>query len=323
MEARGTEGVYHLDMDDHRVQAAREAERRAYDHYGLSFTEHFVDVPAFDIRMRVLEVGDGPPLILVIGGVGKGVGWLPLLPEVDGYTCYIVDRPGGGLSDGLDYRSIPLHEQATPATVALLEHFDIDTAPVIGNSNGGAWSLSFALEEPDRVSGIGLFGCPGFYPGWRVPMPMRIMGVPWVGEFLIERMMQPDSGEDVKQTFEALGHPSQTIERLPEAFFDAWHRMDALPHFTWSYATMFQWGTRIWRPRGSDPALEFTPDELRDIDVPALLCWGTNDPFGGVEIGRAGSVHFPEATFHEVATGHLPWLDDPESCGELLREFLD
>lgn len=322
-QPRGSEGVYHLDRDDPRVQTAREVETLAYEHYGLAFTEHLVDVTSLDISIRVNEVGTGPPVVLIIGGVGKGAGWLPLLPELEGYTLYVVDRPGGGLSDGLDYRSVSLRDQAVPVTDALFDRFGIDAAPLIGNSNGGAWSLGYALERPERVSRIGLLGCPGFYPGWRVPIPMRIMGLQGIGKILIQRLMQPDSTEDVKDTFEALGHPGDTIERLPPAYLDVWYRMDALPHFTWSYTTMFQWGTSVWRRRGAAPDLEFTPQELSRISTPVMLCWGPNDPFGDIDTGRAGADHFPDAEFNEVGTGHLPWLDDPEKCGGFLRAFLD
>jgi hypothetical protein len=30
----------------------------------------------------------------------------------------------------------------------------------------------------------------------------------------------------------------------------------------------------------------------------------------------------PEATLHEMATGHLPFLDQPEETGRLIRQFL-
>lgn len=323
-QSQRTEGVVSpLDRDAPRVQAAREAEQRAYEHYGLPFTEHFVEVPSLEIRTRVVEVGTGPPVVMVSGGEGKGSDWLPLPPELEGYTVYVVDRPGGGLSDGVDYRSIPLRDQAIPATMALFEQFGIATAPLIGNSNGGAWSLWFALEHPDRVSMIGLLGCPAFYPGFRAPVPMRIMGLPRIGEVLLERIMQPDNVEGVKESLEFLGHPSDTLEHLPEEFLETMYRMEALPQFTWSWASMLQWAASIRRWRGFDPDLEFTPQELSNISAPVILCWGPNDPFGSVETGRAGAKYFPDAEFHEVGTGHLPWLDDPEKCGELLREFLD
>jgi pimeloyl-ACP methyl ester carboxylesterase len=54
-----------------------------------------------------------------------------------------------------------------------------------------------------------------------------------------------------------------------------------------------------------------------------FLLWGRNDPFGSVETGRTGAEHVPDAEFHEVGTGHLPWLDEPKTCGDLLRDFLD
>ncbi|AUV83437.1 hypothetical protein C2R22_18790 [Salinigranum rubrum] len=85
-----------LDHDDPRVEAARRAERRAYEAYGLGVTEQFVDVSALDLHVRVVEVGTGPPVVVVPGGVGYGAVWIPFLPELDGYRLLVVDRPGGG-----------------------------------------------------------------------------------------------------------------------------------------------------------------------------------------------------------------------------------
>jgi pimeloyl-ACP methyl ester carboxylesterase len=308
-----------LDYDDPLVQAARAAERDAYHHYGLDFTEHFIEIPALDSRVRVVEVGDGPPVVLIQGGEGKGLMWLPLLPELHGYTLYVVDRPGSGLSDEIEYRSMPLRRIATSSTVGVFDHFDLDTAPVVGNSMGGLWTLRFALEHGERASKIALLGCPAVYPGTSAPFPMRLGSIPLLSGIIAEKVMQPDTVEDVRETWEFLGHPSETIQRLPDEFAEAWYRMDNMPHYKRTWAGILQ---SVLRLRGADPEAAFTPDDLRNVSPPVALIWGSEDPFGSVEQGRSGAEYFPDAAFHEVGTGHLPWLDEPERCGELLRDFL-
>lgn len=305
--------------DDPRVAAARSAERAAYDRYGLEYAEEFVEIPELNSDIRVVECGAGPPLVLVIGGAGTGLMWLPLLPELEGFTLYVMDRPGGGLSDGLDYRSVPLPRAAAASTRALFEHFGLESAPVIGNSMGGLWTLRFALEHPRRVDSIGLLGCPALYPGTSAPLPMRIGSVSFLSGFVVETMMQPDDADDVRGTWEFLGHPDTTIERLPGAFAEAWYRMETLPQYKPTWVSILQ---SVLRLRGADPDAAFTPDDLAAIASPVSLLWGREDPFGSLEKGRAGAEHFQDAEFHEVGVGHLPWLDDPGRCGELLREFL-
>lgn len=85
-----------LDHDDPHVRAARKAERNAYDQYGLDFSEHFIEIADLATRIRVVEVGEGPTVVLIPGREGMGPIWLPLLPELREYTVFVMDRPGSG-----------------------------------------------------------------------------------------------------------------------------------------------------------------------------------------------------------------------------------
>lgn len=309
-----------LDESHPHVRNAREAERAAYEYYGIEPTEHYIELDDFDTRIRAVEVGDGPPLVLINGGEGKGMMWLPLLPELEGYTRYVMDRPGGGLSDGIDYRSIPLRRLAATSTEGLFDYFELEQAPVIGNSMGGLWTLRFALAHPGRVSAIGLLGCPADFPGTSAPLPMRLGSISFLSGFIVENMMQADEVEDVRDGWKFLGQPPKTRDRLPDEFAEAWYRMDVLPTYKFTWVGILQ---TVLRLRGANPDAAFTLDDLRSIEAPVTLLWGSEDPFGSVEKGRAGAEYFSDVEFHEVGTGHLPWLDEPGECGELLQEFLD
>lgn len=272
------------------------------------------------LQIRVVEVGTGPPVVLICGGHGPDAPWIPLLPELRDYTAYVMDRPGGGLSDGIDHRSLPLREIAARSTLGLFDHFELDEVPVIGNSMGGLWTLRFILEHPERVSGIVLLGCPALYPGTSAPFPMRLGSIPGLSGLIVENMMQSNDVGDAREALTWMGHPSETAERLPAEFAEMWYRMENMPHFKQTRVSLLQTGLTLW---GADPEAAFTPGDLRQISAPVSLIWGSDDPFGSVETGRAGAEHFPDAEFHEVGTGHLPWLDEPERCGDLLRDFID
>lgn len=309
-----------LDRDDPAVQAAREAEIAAYDYYGIDHTEHYIELNDLGTRIRVVESGEGPPLVLIMGGRGKGMEWLPLMPELDEYTLYVMDRPGGGLSDGIDYRSVPLDYLAAHSTISVFDHFELASAPVVGNSMGGLWTLRFAQAHPERVSSIALLGCPTAYPGTSAPLPMRIGSISVLSGLFVEQIMQPDDPDDARDGLAFFGHPEQTRERLPNELVEAAYLMDTLPTYKPTWVGILQ---TVLRLRGATPDAAITTDDLRTIDQPVLLIWGRDDPFGSVETGRAGAQFFPDAEFHDVGMGHLPWFDDPETCGELLQEFLD
>lgn len=308
-----------LDRDDPRVEAARRAEAQAYEAYGLEYTEQFVDVPTLQLRVRVVEVGSGRPLVVMPGGVGYGVVWLPLLPELDGYRLLVVDRPGGGLSDGVDYRAESLSTIAVESTAAVFDHFDLDEAPIVGSSMGGLWALRFALARPECVTAIALLGCPALYPETSAPLPMRLVTLPVLGPLLAATVVKASDADGARKTWRILGHPEATVEGLPEAFAEAWYRMDHVPHVTRSWVGLLRRAVRL---RGARPDAAITPDDLRRVSSPVLLVWGTADPFGTVEEGKLGAECFPDATFHEAGVGHLPWLDDSVACGELVTAFL-
>ncbi len=66
---------------------------------------------------------------------------------------YALDRPGYGLSDGLENRSL-LHWPGD--VVALADMLGVDTFGIIGVSGGGPYALACAHEIPERISSIGI-----------------------------------------------------------------------------------------------------------------------------------------------------------------------
>ena len=57
-----------------RTERYLEAERTLWRHYGLEPKERFIDLDAPAVRLRVLEIGSGEPVLFVHGTVGPG-GW--------------------------------------------------------------------------------------------------------------------------------------------------------------------------------------------------------------------------------------------------------
>lgn len=321
-DPRGRSRGIALDRDDRPVREAHAAEARVYDHYGLETVDHFVDVPALACRVRVVETGDGSgsPVVAIPGGLGYGVTWAPLLPALTDHRVFVVDRPGGGLSDGIDHRDRPLASIAARSTAAVFDHFSLETAPIVANSMGGLWAFRFALERPDRVTAIAALGCPALYPGTSAPLPMRLASLPGVGRLLYARFMRPDEVGDAHEALRFLGHPPATATALPGAFHEAMFLMETLPTARRSWTSLLRAALRL---RGANPASALTREDLRRLDVSVCLLWGRDDPFGTVDTGRRGLDQLRDADLHEVGVGHLPWLDEPERCGDLVTAFLD
>jgi pimeloyl-ACP methyl ester carboxylesterase len=174
-----------FDRTASQVAAAQEAETRLFDHYGLEVKTHFVELEEPNIRVRVLESGSGPALLFVPGGVGDGWIWASLMAKLKGWRLIVVNRPGGGMSDGIDHRAVDVRQLAVDTLTSVLDYFNLERIPVIGNSMGGLWSFWLALDRPERVAGMVQLGCPATILGTNAPIPMRLMSVPGLNRLLV------------------------------------------------------------------------------------------------------------------------------------------
>ena len=104
--------------------------------------------------MRVLESGDGPPLLLVHGSGMAASTWAPLMARLPGRRLIAVDLPGFGLSDPLDYGGRSLREHAVAQLTSLLDALGLERVPIVGTSLGAMWALCLALDAPQRVSAV-------------------------------------------------------------------------------------------------------------------------------------------------------------------------
>jgi len=300
-----------------QVRSAREAEERLYEHFGLEATAHRVDVNT-DLQVRVVESGNGSPVLMVPGGVGDGWIWAPLMAELDGYRMLVLDRPGGGLSDGVDHGRVDVRQLAVETLTAVLDHFEISRAPIICNSMGGLWSFWFALARPERVEALLQLGCPALILNTSAPFPMRLMSVPILNQLLVKQMI-PDNREDVRESVTFLGHPASVGESWPDAMCACGYHFRHLPTYETAWLSLMR---EMLTPLGANGRHAFGAEKLRQVHPPVLYVWGDNDPFGDLEAAREAARLTPDAELHVWQGGHLPWWDDASACGRLIREFL-
>src|SRR5688500_8016397 len=88
---------------DPRIDQYRAAERTLWNHYGLEPVERTITLRDPAVRLRVTEVGAGDPVLFVGGTGGTGPYWPPLLATLSGIRALVLDRPGFGLSEAVDY----------------------------------------------------------------------------------------------------------------------------------------------------------------------------------------------------------------------------
>lgn len=97
-----------------------------------------------------------PWVVLLHHGLGATLSWRkqidPLLAA--GYRLLLYDRWGYGKSEPRPALDVPVFEHDIEDLRALLEGLGIQRAALVGHSDGGTISLSFAARYPDRVNAV-------------------------------------------------------------------------------------------------------------------------------------------------------------------------
>jgi pimeloyl-ACP methyl ester carboxylesterase len=297
-----TYNALHLDYDAPQVAAAYKAEDGLYEEYNLKHEDVFVEMKKYHIKVRVTKVGEGPPVIIVPGNVGEAYPFVPLLPELKGHTIYIINRPGGGMSEGINYLQVDFKQFAIDTIKDVMDSLSIEKAPLIAHSIGGDWALWFTQAYPERVESLTLIGVPGGLPGTRVPLSILMLQLPG-----IDNILSKTTGIDfITRNIQGTS-TSPAMEQCRKAF-------TILPNYNTAFTSLLA-ATRMSRKE------ILNVEDLAKFKTPTLLLWGDKDPFGTPAAGQKIANMLPNGIFKEVSGGHLAWQQQPEKCGEIIREF--
>ncbi len=246
-------------------------------------------------------VGEGPAVVLLHGGTGDPESyWSPQIPVLsERFRLILTQYPGYGDEAGGD---APFSIPSCAAHVrGLLDELEIERASLVGLSLGGAVSLQFALDYPDRVR--------------RLVLADTMSGV-WTQKFrrfidhaLIGAIEQ--GGHDLMFELNLIFAFSERYLGENEGLFEqqkqAWRSMDVA-----RYTAMLR-AIRDWS----------VDDRLGEIQAPALVLWGSED----IEIPRVYSERLASALPHAIlsvidGSGHKSCADRPEAFNKAVLAFL-
>ncbi|CAN5895518.1 hypothetical protein BH20GEM1_BH20GEM1_06830 [soil metagenome] len=113
--------------------------------------------PVNDIEMYYEIHGNGPPLILLHGGLGSIVNWRNQIPVLSmNYKVIAVDSRGHGRSTFTEQRIS--YALMASDIVALMDYLGIERAHILGWSDGGIIGLHLAIHHSDRLNKVIAFG---------------------------------------------------------------------------------------------------------------------------------------------------------------------
>ena len=295
----------------------RESEAALASHYDVELVEHWVDVPEVGTAVRVLEAGQGDPLVFLHGSPNCAATWLPMAAHMRDRRALMIERPGSGLSAPsprwTDHRT-----QSTAVVQRVLDHFDVAEADLVASSFGGLYAYNFALAHPDRTRSLTLIGSPAGPAVLGIPPIFRFISLP-LPRALARKALRV-TPEEAKERTKEIGH-ERAIDAgaIPDILFE-WY--SSVVCDTETPANLLGEVRAIATPLGYRATAKLRDETIAAVKVPVLYLWGDEDTFATPEQADALAALTPSATIeHFEGFGHLLWFDDPKMISDRVASF--
>ncbi len=259
------------------------------------------------VRSPILHAGAShasEAVVFVHGDPGSGDDWTDLLERVGAFARALApDMPGYGNAAkprGFDYTIEGFAEYLG----GLLAELGVSRAHLVAHDFGGPWALAWAAKHPDAFASVTLINT-GVLTDYKWHRYARIWRTPLAGELF--------RAGTTRAGFRFLvGRENRRL--YPDA-------IDRI------YAHNGGWSSKraslkLYR-RTSTDMLGASKEAMRALDRPALVLWGTADPYLPSAQAERQREAFPSAHIELLeGLGHWPFLEDPWRVASLIVPFL-
>jgi pimeloyl-ACP methyl ester carboxylesterase len=248
------------------------------------------------VRLRVLSKGSGPALVFFHGS--WGLSWDPFLDELArSFTVYAPEHPGTTPQAPDDVNHLDGLWDLVLCYDELLQGLGVERAALVGHSFGAMVACELAAAYPGRVDRLVLIDPLGF---WRDADP--------IANFMIldpaalrARLFRDADGAAARQFFGVGDDPTEAAS--------------ARLRLTWAMGAT---GKFIWPI--PDKGLK---KRIHRVKAPTLVLWGKEDRLVPPVYADEFARRIPGARVQTVGdAGHAPHLEQPETVGRVVREFL-
>ena len=272
-----------------------------------------------DLTLFYFEAGkENPQDILLIHGLGDEADtWRHVFePLAEKYHLLAVDLPGFGRSDkpNLDYSP-----QFFISTLNnFIEELSINKPILMGSSLGAILSQGFALQFPEKVSGLILLDGGMIQKEPMLDWSLILMQIPLLGEWLYNRLRK-----DPDAAFDSIRNVYYDLDSMPEKDRDFLYRR--VNKRVWSDGQRRAYFSTLrnlvdWVKR-SQEGLE---ERLGRLDIPTLVILGEHDHLFPEE--NADAVIKAQINAEKViidGAGHLPQQETPQAVIDEVLGWLD
>ena len=262
------------------------------------------------VHIAYQSVGDGPPDVVYansfMGHIEVSWEYPPAVSFYERMATFsrlvLFDRRGTGLSDPItgDFTI----EVRTDDIRAVLDAEGLDSAVLLGSSEGAASSAYFTATHPERVAALILFS------PWTGALDADEHPWAWHPEFVkLFLDALDDAWADPSGAATSMLNPSLASDADARAWYARYFRLSASPSLV--------------RTLMSYNALVDLAGLLPTIQVPTLVLHRTDETWINVGYGRYMADAIPNAKLVELpGTDHYIWEQNSEEVVEEIEEFL-
>lgn len=260
---------------------------------GLPTTERRIELAG--VSTALLEAGEGPPLVLLHGGIEcGGAYWAPVIERLaESHRVVAPDVPGLG-------ESAPVADLTTEVFSdwfrALLDATCEDRPMLIAHSLLGAVATRFATQDAASIRGLVIYAAPGIGP-YRIPLRLMILAT---------RFDLRPSEKNAERFDRFAFFDFDAAKRSAEGWLHAWsaytRERAAVPHVKRTMRRLIRTCTK-----------QIPDGELRRIEVPTTLIWGGHDRFVPLSLAKGASARLDWPLQVIDQAGHVPHIERTEA----------
>ncbi|QVQ52144.1 alpha/beta hydrolase [Spiractinospora alimapuensis] len=276
------------------------------------FSRVTIDCPEGPLSV-IAEGRTGPP-VLLLSGAGQDnamLSWRHLIPFLaQDHRVIALDWPKQGNSK--PWNGTADHPVMLDVITRALDHFGLERVAIVGMSQGGALTLAYAIDHPDRVERI-----VAIAPGGIISFPPVVHQLLWMAarsRFLnttVPSWMFRGRKQVARFLRGALfAGPVEDFEEIVDEVLDEMRTGTSTSD--WQSTSIGFWRMKVdLRPR------------LGEITCPTLFIQGDKDVGVRPHHTIAAANRVPRARLEMLkGHGHWPNRQSPERVNTLIRDFL-
>lgn len=230
--------------------------------------------PVNDIQMYYAIYGEGEPLILLHGGLGNADYFANQIPAFSAqYRVIAVDSRGHGRSTVTE---TPIGYSLMASDVlALMDYLEIESAYLVGWSDGGIIGLDIAINHPERLRKLVAYGANYVPSGVKEDVGENATFNAYVERALADYAVLSPAPDNVDAFLENIGNmwatePNFTEEQMrgitvPILFLDGWEEEAIYPAHDYEMAELVPGAELTLMPDVGHFAMFATPEMFNSI----------------------------------------------------------